>query len=424
MGTATDPYQHCEALQADAWRRRGARRLREPDVDADEVDADRPRRRCLPTAGASHRRERGDERRHARRGRAARGRTGHAAGGKRLEILRRFADAGIRTGVLVAPILPGLTDDEDHVDEVLAACAEAGVSFATGILLHVRPGIRDHFMPWMKRTYPWLYPRYVELYGKRAYVPKEYQEQVSERSRACGSGTGSGLGAAGRRGHALPGSLRSRSEPSSSFRRPRNGRTTRSPLSRSTRHVARPAAGAPADDDDDLPAAPDRSSRPRRDGTRVSAHRGRVATPRTKRRQQMGHIRDLMTSNPTTCEPSTTVLEAARRMAQDDVGSIPVVEGDRLVGLLTDRDITVRVVAEGRDPMSTTLATWPRGSSRPCRLTTTSTRRFARWRRRRCVVSRSSKATGSWASSPRPTSPGRARTRRPARSSSRSRGSA
>ena len=69
----------------------------------------------------------------------------------------------------------------------------------------------------------------------------------------------------------------------------------------------------------------------------------------------MGHIRDLMTSNPTTCEPSTTVLEAAKRMAQDDVGSIPVVEGDRLVGLLTDRDITVRVVAEGRDPMSTTL---------------------------------------------------------------------
>jgi CBS domain-containing protein len=69
----------------------------------------------------------------------------------------------------------------------------------------------------------------------------------------------------------------------------------------------------------------------------------------------MGQIRDLMTSNPTTCEPSTTVLEAAKRMVQDDVGSIPVVEGDRLVGLVTDRDIVVRVVAEGRDPMSTTL---------------------------------------------------------------------
>jgi CBS domain-containing protein len=69
----------------------------------------------------------------------------------------------------------------------------------------------------------------------------------------------------------------------------------------------------------------------------------------------MGQIRDLMTSNPTTCEPATTVLEAAKRMAQEDVGSIPVVEGDRLVGLVTDRDIVVRAVAEARDPMSTTL---------------------------------------------------------------------
>jgi CBS domain-containing protein len=69
----------------------------------------------------------------------------------------------------------------------------------------------------------------------------------------------------------------------------------------------------------------------------------------------MGQIRDLMTSNPTTCEPSTTVLEAAKKMAQEDVGSIPVVEGNRLVGLVTDRDIVLRVIAEGRDPMSTTL---------------------------------------------------------------------
>src|SRR5918996_2818437 len=51
-------------------------------------------------------------------------------GGKRLEILARFAAAGIRTGVLVAPILPGLTDGEEQLDEVLAACAEAGVAQA------------------------------------------------------------------------------------------------------------------------------------------------------------------------------------------------------------------------------------------------------------------------------------------------------
>jgi DNA repair photolyase len=106
---------------------------------------------------------------------------GTPPGRRRFEILARFAAAGIRTGVLVAPILPGLTDDEEHLDEVLEACAEAEVGWASGIVLHLRPAIREHFMPWMKQTYPWLYPRYVELYGKRAYAPKSYQEEVSER---------------------------------------------------------------------------------------------------------------------------------------------------------------------------------------------------------------------------------------------------
>ncbi len=68
----------------------------------------------------------------------------------------------------------------------------------------------------------------------------------------------------------------------------------------------------------------------------------------------MGQIRDLMTSSPASCEASTPVVEAARQMAQQDVGPIPVVEGDQLVGIVTDRDIVLRVVAEGRDPSSTT----------------------------------------------------------------------
>jgi CBS domain-containing protein len=69
----------------------------------------------------------------------------------------------------------------------------------------------------------------------------------------------------------------------------------------------------------------------------------------------MGSIRDVMTSNPKSCETSTTVVEAARVMAQEDVGPVPVVEGERVVGIVTDRDIVVRVVAEGRDPNSTTI---------------------------------------------------------------------
>ena len=64
-------------------------------------------------------------------------------------------------------------------------------------------------------------------------------------------------------------------------------------------------------------------------------------------------IRDLMTTNPRTVAPDDTVQSAARLMRDEDVGIAPVVEGGRLVGTLTDRDITIRIVAEGRDPAST-----------------------------------------------------------------------
>lgn len=69
----------------------------------------------------------------------------------------------------------------------------------------------------------------------------------------------------------------------------------------------------------------------------------------------MTQIKDVMTSNPTTCEPQASVVDAAKVMAQEDVGSIPIVEGDRLAGVVTDRDIVLRVVAEGRDAQSTTV---------------------------------------------------------------------
>jgi CBS domain-containing protein len=65
-------------------------------------------------------------------------------------------------------------------------------------------------------------------------------------------------------------------------------------------------------------------------------------------------IRDVMTSNPRTIEPSTSLHEAARLMRDQDVGSLPIVEGDRLHGVLTDRDIAIRAVAEGKDAKSTT----------------------------------------------------------------------
>jgi CBS domain-containing protein len=66
-------------------------------------------------------------------------------------------------------------------------------------------------------------------------------------------------------------------------------------------------------------------------------------------------IKEVMTSEVKACEPDTSVSEAAKVMAKEDVGPVPVVEEGRLTGIVTDRDIVVRVVAEGRDPSSTTV---------------------------------------------------------------------
>jgi CBS domain-containing protein len=64
-------------------------------------------------------------------------------------------------------------------------------------------------------------------------------------------------------------------------------------------------------------------------------------------------IREVMTSNPRTIEADKPVADAAKLMRDEDVGLAPVVDGDRLVGTLTDRDIAIRVVAEEKDPAST-----------------------------------------------------------------------
>src|SRR5687768_16673644 len=182
MGTATDPYQHCEGrykltrgvVQALTDFANPLSMLTKSTMILRDLDLFRE---LDEAAGVTVSMSVGTLDEDVRRVVEP----GTPPGRRRLEILARFAEAGIRTGVLVAPILPGLTDDEEHLDEIVGACAEAGVDYATPIVLHVRQGIREHFMPWVQETYPWLYPRYVELYGHRAYAPKAYQQEVAER---------------------------------------------------------------------------------------------------------------------------------------------------------------------------------------------------------------------------------------------------
>ena len=64
-------------------------------------------------------------------------------------------------------------------------------------------------------------------------------------------------------------------------------------------------------------------------------------------------ISNVMTKNPRTVTADSTVAEAARAMRDEDAGVVPIVEGARVLGVITDRDIAIRVVAEGKDPQGT-----------------------------------------------------------------------
>src|SRR3712207_8396368 len=70
---------------------------------------------------------------------------------------------------------------------------------------------------------------------------------------------------------------------------------------------------------------------------------------------RMPQVRDRMVSSVVTIEPGTGVVDAAKRMIQEEKGPLPIVEGERPVAIVTDRDIIAHVVAEGRDPTSVTV---------------------------------------------------------------------
>jgi DNA repair photolyase len=89
---------------------------------------------------------------------------------KRIEAVAALNAAGIACGVLMAPILPGISDDPRQMREVVRAAIDAGATHVSPILLHLRPGVREEFMPWLQDHYPELVPRYEELY-RRPYAP-------------------------------------------------------------------------------------------------------------------------------------------------------------------------------------------------------------------------------------------------------------
>jgi len=104
---------------------------------------------------------------------------------RRLDAVRQFSDAGIPVSVLMAPVLPGLTDTDESIDATVAAIAAAGATAVTPLVLHLRPGAREWYAAWLGRHHPQLVDRYQQLYGTGSYAPKAYQREVSARVRTA-----------------------------------------------------------------------------------------------------------------------------------------------------------------------------------------------------------------------------------------------
>jgi DNA repair photolyase len=98
---------------------------------------------------------------------------------RRVAAVRRLSDAGIPCGVLMAPILPGLSDGAEQVRQVARACFEAGAVSVTPIALHLRPGVRPHFMEWLQGERPDLVALYRSRFGDRSYQPKAAQARLA-----------------------------------------------------------------------------------------------------------------------------------------------------------------------------------------------------------------------------------------------------
>jgi DNA repair photolyase len=97
---------------------------------------------------------------------------------RRLEALKRLVDAGLKAGVGMAPILPGISDRPEQLERVVRAAREAGATSVWANLLYLRPGTREHFLHALARDWPEELERYERLYTDRAYLPRKFGEPV------------------------------------------------------------------------------------------------------------------------------------------------------------------------------------------------------------------------------------------------------
>jgi DNA repair photolyase len=100
----------------------------------------------------------------------------------RLGLIAAVRDAGLDCHVMVAPVLPYLTDSVEHLDGLLRQIALAGATGVTVFGLHLRGSTRGWFMSWLARTQPQLVGQYRELYRRGAYLPPSYRDKLRARA--------------------------------------------------------------------------------------------------------------------------------------------------------------------------------------------------------------------------------------------------
>jgi DNA repair photolyase len=102
---------------------------------------------------------------------------------RRMGICAALTERGLRCGVLMGPVLPFLTDSAAELERTVRLAAEAGAAHVTPIVLHLRPGAREWYLKWLGENFPELAGAYRGLYGRSAYAPKAYQQQIAGQVR-------------------------------------------------------------------------------------------------------------------------------------------------------------------------------------------------------------------------------------------------
>ena len=109
---------------------------------------------------------------------------------RRVEALRRLTAMGIPCGVLVAPVIPGLSDSEAQLRQLVEACAEAGATSVAGVALHLRGAVRPHYLDWLRQARPDLVRLHAERFRRGAYQAEAERRRVEDAVRAAAASCG------------------------------------------------------------------------------------------------------------------------------------------------------------------------------------------------------------------------------------------